>query len=397
MVDLYNMKKIVQFVLQWTTAGLAAAFIILYFTPGLNTQTRIVEFREVSTKPDETQGDGLSADQLKYGFRSTVKSAAPAVVYVHTSRVVTQQTHPFIPDQALQEFFGSDIGQPQQQLETGLGSGVIVSPQGYVLTNYHVIAEADEIRIQLNDGRNVIAQVIGTDPETDMAVLQIKLDRLPVIEIGKSDELAVGDLVLAIGNPFGVGQTVTMGIVSATGRNELGVTTFENFIQTDAAINPGNSGGALVNPAGQLVGINTAVFSNTGLDSRNAQGIGFAIPVSLAKDIMQQIIARGYVTRGWLGIEVQDVHPGLASALDLKKGVGALIRRVQEGGPAEKAGLRGGDIIMAIDGMEIRGARHTLDKVADTPPNQSTQIKILRRGMTFSLEVLPSLRKVHAP
>ncbi len=391
------MKKIAQFALQWVVVGLAVAFIVLYFIPEFGTQTRVVEFREAPGRPGEATNVHLSVDRLKSGFSDTVRSAAPAVVYIHTARVVTQQAHSFVQDQVFQGFFGNDTGQPRQQLETGLGSGVIVSPQGYVLTNYHVIAEADEIRVQLNDGRNVIARVIGTDPETDLAVLQIDLDRLPVIELGQSDELEVGDLVLAIGNPFGVGQTVTMGIVSATGRDELGVTTFENFIQTDAAINPGNSGGALVNPDGQLVGINTAVFSNMSLDYPSAQGIGFAIPASLARDIMRQIITRGYVTRGWLGIEVQDVRPHLAYALELGKGAGALIRRVQEGGPAEKAGIKSGDVILAIDGVEIRGARHALDRIVNTQPNQSTQIKILRRGMTFSLAVLPALRKVLAP
>lgn len=391
------MKKIAQFALQWIIVGLAIAFIVLYLTPGFSPQTRIVEFREASGGPSEAANGRLSIERLKNGFRDTVKSAAPAVVYINTARVVTQQTHPIMQDQVFQGFLGNDSGQPRQRLETGLGSGVIVSPQGYVLTNYHVIAEADEIRVQLNDGRDVIAHIIGTDPETDLAVLQIELEPLPVIELGQSETLEVGDLVLAIGNPFGVGQAVTMGIVSATGRDELGVTTFENFIQTDAAINPGNSGGALVNPDGQLVGINTAVFGTMGMDYPAARGIGFAIPVSLARDIMQQIIARGYVTRGWLGIEVQDIRPQLAGAVALEKGNGALIRRVQQEGPAEKAGINSGDIILAVDGVDIRGARHALDEIASTRPNQSAQIKILRRGVTFSLEVLPALRKVHAP
>lgn len=383
-------KKII-FILQWCTAGLAVAFIILILQGRLTPQQPVVEFREVTN--DEAPVSTLGADDLKKGFAGAVKRAAPAVVYIYTARIVTRQTHPFMQDQIFREFFGSDTQQANKKLETGLGSGVIVSPQGYILTNYHVIQQADEIQVQLNDGRAAIAHVVGTDPETDLAVLQIAMDDLPSINIGHSSNLQVGDLVLAIGNPFGVGQTVTMGIISATGRDELGVTTFENFIQTDAAINPGNSGGALTNTRGDLIGINTAVYGNTGKNSPAAQGIGFAIPIALAKDIMQQIISQGYVTRGWLGVEVQDIDPRLAYALDIPEGKGALIRDVQPAGPADLAGLQSGDIILAINGVGIHGAREALNKIVNTQPKQSTQLKIMRGRETISLEARPTLRR----
>lgn len=390
------MNKNLIFIVQWVVTGLAIAFIILITMNGFPAKTQVVEFHEKSTSKVETTSNTATLAELRRGFSGAVSSAAPAVVYIYTSRIITRQTHPFMQDQVFREFFGSDTNLPSEQLETGLGSGVIISPQGYILTNYHVIAEADEIQVQLNDGRSVMAHIVGTDPETDLAVLQIALENLPVINIGQSSELQVGDLVLAIGNPFGVGQTVTMGIVSATGRDELGVTTFENFIQTDAAINPGNSGGALVNPDGELVGINTAVFAETRLGGPSAQGIGFAIPIALAKDIMQQIIAQGYVTRGWLGVEVQDINPRLAEALNLIAGQGALIRGVQKNGPADKAGLKSGDIILYIDGTKIHGAKHALNKIVNTRPNQTTQIKIMRGGNTLSLQTLPSLREIPA-
>lgn len=386
------MKKTTLFILQWTIVGLAAALIILFFIGGLSSQKTIIEFRDNNNNLQTTHQSHTAINALQTGFSQAVKNAAPAVVYVFTARIVTQQPHPLLRDRFFREFFGSDDNKPLRHLETGLGSGVIISPQGYILTNYHVIQDADQIQVQLADGRGSIAHVVGTDPETDLAVLQIAIDQLPVIPIGQSQDLHVGDVVLAIGNPFGVGQTVTMGIVSATGRHEIGVTTFENFIQTDAAINPGNSGGALVNPQGELVGINTAVFGNLYDSAPNAQGIGFAIPIALAKDIMQQIISQGFVTRGWLGIEVQNIDPRLAYALDIAFNEGALIRRVQSGGPAAATGLKSGDILISIAGKKVKSARDALDHIVLTRPNEKIELEIWRGGEILLLSTTPNQR-----
>jgi len=386
------MRKTTLFILQWVTAGLAVAMVILFFVGGLDNRTTIVEFRGNSKSQTPSDQSTIALKALQTGFSQAVKSAAPAVVYIFTSRVITEQPHPFLRDRIFREFFGSDDSKPQHRLETGLGSGVIVSPQGYILTNYHVIQDADQIQVQLADGRGGVAKVVGTDPETDLAVLQIAIDQLPVIHIGQSKELHVGDIVLAIGNPFGVGQTVTMGIVSATGRHEIGVTTFENFIQTDAAINPGNSGGALVNTQGDLVGINTAIIGGTGDGSTSAQGISFAIPISLAKGIMWQIISQGYVTRGWLGIEVQDIDPRLAYALNIAFNEGALIRQVQPGGPADKSGLKSGDILVSIAGKKINSARDALNQIVQTMPNEEIELEVWRGGKTLPLATVPNQR-----
>jgi serine protease DegS len=263
-------------------------------------------------------------------------------------------------------------------MESSLGSGVIASTSGYVLTNNHVIEGADEIQVALRDGRSTEAKLVGSDPETDIAVLKIEMEELPNITFAQSDALRVGDVVLAIGNPFGVGQTVTMGIVSATGRNRLGINTFENFIQTDAAINPGNSGGALINPYGHLIGINTAIFSRSG----GSQGIGFAIPVSLATDIMQQIIQKGHVVRGWLGIEVQEITPQLAESFGLKDTAGVIVAGVLRNGPAAKMGLRPGDIITHVEGNALNDSRSVMDSIAHMAPDTELTIQILRQGET---------------
>ncbi|TNF92898.1 MAG: trypsin-like serine protease [Gammaproteobacteria bacterium] len=384
------MKKTIIFILQSGIAGLAIAFLVLLF---------LGKFEGKKTAFDPRNNDNSSylggretIASLQAGFSHAVRQAAPAVVYIYTARLITERPHPFLRDKMFREFFASDDDSPRQRLETGLGSGVIVSPQGYILTNNHVIEGADQIQVQLADGRGGIARIVGTDPETDLAVLQVAIENLPVIRIGQSTHLNVGDVVLAIGNPFNVGQTVTMGIVSATGRSELGVTTFENFIQTDATINPGNSGGALVNIHGEMIGINTAIFSNMGANSPSAQGIGFAIPVKLAKDIMQQIIAQGYITRGWLGIEVQDMDPRLAYALDLPISEGAVVRSVQSDGPAEQAGLKTGDILLAIQGNPIRSAKEALIRIVRAVPGEKVILKVWRAGEERDLVAKPSQR-----
>ncbi len=295
-------RKLIVFVAQAIVVGLALAFLLTLFWPGL--------LRREATSIEVRETNGLTA--LPAGgpvsYAAAVERAAPAVVNINTAKVVTVQPNPLFKDPIFQQFFGRGQNSPRKRVERSLGSGVIFSDQGYILTNHHVIGGADAIQVFLRDGRNATAKVIGGDPETDLAVLKIDLKNLPAITLGKSDHVRVGDVALAIGNPFGVGQTVTMGIVSATGRNALGINTFENFIQTDAAINPGNSGGALVDAHGNLIGINTAIFSQTG----GSVGIGFAIPTSIAKGVMEQIITHGRPLRGWLGYRGAGAHPGAA-------------------------------------------------------------------------------------
>ena len=318
------------------------------------------------------------------GYRGAAQAAAPAVVSISTSKAPAR--NPYADDPWFRFFYGE---QAESQPQTGLGSGVIVSPAGYLLTNHHVIEDADEIEVQLSDGRKAAAKVIGTDPETDLAVLKIALDKLPVITLGDSEQIAVGDVVLAIGNPFGVGQTVTSGIVSALGRNQLGINTFENFIQTDAAINPGNSGGALVDAQGRLVGINTAIYSRSG----GSMGIGFAIPVSLARGVMEAILRDGKVTRGWIGVEPQELTPELAAYFDTELRTGVMITGVLQNGPAARAGVRPGDVITGVGGKPVRNVADLLAAVAALPPGQAAGLEVVRRSTQQQLQVVPEQRK----
>jgi Do/DeqQ family serine protease len=269
-----------------------------------------------------------------------------------------------------------------------LGSGVIVSSEGYILTNNHVIEGAKEIVVTLSDSRRVVAQVIGTDPDTDLAILRIQLDRLPVIALGNSDTAQVGDRVLAIGNPFGVGQTVTSGIVSALGRNQLGINTFENFIQTDAAINPGNSGGALVDVNGHLIGINTAIYSRSG----GNMGIGFAIPVSTARQVLEGIVRDGQVVRGWVGIEPSELTPELAQTFGLKPTEGVIVTGVLQNGPAASAGLRPGDLLQKVAGQPVNNVGELLTQIASLTPGKSVKLDVMRRQQSLTLEVTPAQR-----
>ncbi|MBU4282189.1 MAG: trypsin-like peptidase domain-containing protein, partial [Gammaproteobacteria bacterium] len=283
-------------------------------------------------------------------------------------------------------FFFGEQGKAQPQ--AGLGSGVIVSPAGYILTNNHVIEEADQIEVILNDGRKSAAQVIGTDPETDLAILKVNLKDLPVITLGDSDALAIGDQVLAIGNPFGVGQTVTSGIVSALGRTQLGINTFENFIQTDAAINPGNSGGALVDTNGHLMGINTAIYSRSG----GSMGIGFAIPTSTARSVLDAIVRDGQVTRGWIGVEPQDLTPELAESFGLASGTGVIITGVLQNGPAAQAGIRPGDVIVGVAGRNVTNVAQLLSAVASLQPGTPATLDVVRKDGKSSVDVTPGKR-----
>ena len=375
-------RKLGVFVLQSAAVGLVAAAALLLLEPDLlGRDPEVVEVRGPVTAPIDPARP-TAALSGPFSYADAVQRAAPAVVNIYTAKMVTQRAHPLLNDPFFQQFFGDQFGGERQRLQTSLGSGVILSEQGYVLTNNHVVEGADQIEVMLNDGRGLEASVVGVDPETDLAVLKVGAQNLPSIVIGDSDGLRVGDVTLAIGNPYGVGQTVTQGIVSATGRNQLGINTYENFIQTDAAINPGNSGGALVNARGELIGINTAIFSKSG----GSQGIGFAIPASLAKGVMKQIIEQGRVVRGWLGIEVQNLTPALAESFKLPTQQGVLVAGVLRGGPADRAGLKPGDIITDIGGRPVTNARQSMQQIADQPPGSPLQLQVRRNGDALQLE-----------
>ena len=372
-------RHILSYLVQAIILGLAIAFVVMYFWPQFAGQeATTVEIRQAAPEATQRPANG------PYSYAQAVDKAANAVVNINTAKVITVRPHPFFDDPVFRQFFGGgkDLISPRKRVETSLGSGVIMSEQGYILTNHHVIRDADAIQVSLQDGRMVQAKVVGSDPETDVAVLKIDLKKLPVITLGHSDTLRVGDVVLAIGNPFGVGQTVTMGIVSATGRNKLGINTFENFIQTDAAINPGNSGGALIDAEGNLVGINTAIFSRSG----GNQGIGFAIPASLAQNVMEEIIEHGRPLRGWLGIEAQVITPQIARALDLENTTGVVVVGVVRGGPAHSAGLQPGDVLVAIDGKKIAEAREALLTISGHKPGSRVKLEVLRDGKSLTLE-----------
>ena len=311
------------------------------------------------------------------------KRAAPAVVSIATTQART--AHPLANDPWFRFFYGDREDDSPQM---GLGSGVIVSPEGYILTNNHVVEGAQEIEVTLSDSRRTTAKVIGTDPDTDLAVLRITLDRLPVIAIGNSDTVQVGDKVLAIGNPFGVGQTVTGGIISALGRNQLGINTFENFIQTDAAINPGNSGGALVDVNGSLLGINTAIYSRSG----GNMGIGFAIPVNTARQVLEGLVRDGQVTRGWIGVEPVELNSDLAETFGIKQTEGVIITGVLQNGPAFKAGLKPGDVLLAVGEKDVHNVSELLTLIAAQTPGTAVKMRIKRRDADLSLEVTPAQR-----
>ncbi len=352
---------------QTVTVALAVLFVVGTLKPEwLNRAPTVVALHEATTSSEES-------GQPASSYRDAARKALPAVVHIYTTQEIKSQRHPLLDDPIFRHFFG-DRFDNRPQRNSGLGSGVIVSPNGYILTNFHVVEAADDIQVALNDGRTHKAKVIGSDPESDLAVLQIKVEKLPAITFGQLENLRVGDVVLAIGNPFGVGQTVTMGIVSALGRSHLGINTFENFIQTDAAINPGNSGGALVDANGNLVGINTAIYSRTG----GSLGIGFAIPVSSAKSIMEQIIQNGSVIRGWIGVEAQEITQELAESFGLPDVEGALIAGVVRGSPADSAGIRPGDVLLAVNGKGVKDPQVMLDLIAALKPDDKAAFRLRR-------------------
>ena len=364
---------------QAVTVLLAAYFVVATLQPDwVGRGSRLSRATGVSLVEAPASPGGLPPPG---SLRQAAKSAAAAVVSIATSKTARNP-------QANEPWFRFFYGDQPDQMQAGLGSGVIISPEGYILTNNHVVEGADEIQVILNDSRSARAKVIGTDPESDLAVLRIALDKLPVITLGNSDQIQVGDQVLAIGNPFGVGQTVTSGIVSALGRNQLGINTFENFIQTDAAINPGNSGGALVDIQGNLVGINTAIYSRSG----GSMGIGFAIPVSTARLVLEGIVKEGVVRRGWIGVEPADLSPELRETFQTKATRGVLITGVLQNGPAAKAGIRPGDVIEEVGGQKIGSVPELLTQVAALKPGVATVFKVQRRDNDLALTVTPGQR-----
>lgn len=351
------------FFLQAVTVGLALAFVVIWLRPDWF-----------------AAGDRRGAQVASYA--DAVERAAPAVVNVHTAKRVARQANPLLEDPLYRRFFGDSVAPQPERIETSLGSGVIISQQGYVLTNNHVIDGAEDIQVALADGRVATARVVGTDPETDLALLHIELDTLPVVRVSRAADLKVGDVVLAIGNPYGFGQTVTQGIVSALGRSYLNLATFENFIQTDAAINPGNSGGALINLRGELVGINTAFYTRAG----GSQGIGFAIPVDLARGVMQHIVEHGRVIRGWLGVVPQNLTPEIAEAMQVPHARGVIVAFVYRESPAAMAGLRPGDIITAVDSEPVADGRDAMNRIAARSPGTPVSLSIWRNGETVVVE-----------
>lgn len=377
-----HMRKIWLIFAQSVTACLGLLFVVRMFYPELLVNTpKPVVIKQV---------DSVAKVESKSGYSQAAEKAMPTVVNIFTtSKTMGVDPHQqYYDDPLFKHFFGDQFGEQQAQPESSLGSGVIVSEQGLIMTNNHVVNTADEIEVALADGRKLSAKVVGTDPETDLAVLKVDADNLPAITFANSEKLQVGDVVLAIGNPFGVGQTVTQGIISALGRNHLGINTFENFIQTDASINPGNSGGALIDTNGNLIGINSAIYSRSG----GSMGIGFAIPVSIAKHVMEQITQTGSVTRGWIGIEAQDITPELAESFKLDKAEGSLIAGVLRDSPADEAGLKPGDILVSINGEQVVDSESMLNLIAVLKPKEKAKLGIVRNGKLLEVELLVGKR-----
>jgi serine protease DegQ len=374
------MRQLWSIFTQAVTVCLGILFVLKLFYPNLllqpNGQTLAVN-QSVAEKNETAVA--------KSGYRVAVNKAMPSVVNIFTTAHISQDPHHALKNDPLfRHFFGEEMEEDEDdQPENSLGSGVIVSADGLILTNNHVISSADQIEVALNDGSKSSATIVGTDPETDVAVLKIDRKNLPAITFSNSEQMKVGDVVLAIGNPFGVGQTVTQGIISALGRNHLGINTFENFIQTDASINPGNSGGALIDTNGNLIGINSAIYSRNG----GSMGIGFAIPVSIAQQVMEQISSNGSVTRGWIGIEAQDITPELAESFNLKSSSGSLIAGVLLDSPADRAGLRPGDILTTINKKPVADSQSMLNLIAMLKPQEKATLTVLRAGKKLDINL----------
>ena len=362
---------------QATTVAVALLFVVSTFRPEWLPSRGGVPIVSVPASTSSAPAAGREAS-----YHDAVRRAMPSVVNIFTSKEIRSPRHPLLNDPIFRRFFGEQLPDEAQRASS-LGSGVIVSASGYVLTNHHVVEAADEIEVALADGKRLLAKVVGNDPETDLAVLRVNAESLPAITFGAAENVRVGDVVLAMGNPFNFGHTVTLGIVSALGRSGLGVSTFENFIQTDAAINPGNSGGALIDASGNLVGINTVIYSGTG----GSMGIGFAIPVSTAKMVLEQIVKSGSVTRGWIGVEVQEISPPVAESFRLGNTRGALIAGVLRGGPADKGGVKPGDVLVEVQGKPVADPAGMLNLIAALAPGQPAKLKLKRQGQDVDATV----------
>ncbi len=366
---------------QTATICLAILFVVSTLKPEWLPSRPVTESQRVALLQQESP-PGAAGAARPDSYHDAVRKAAPSVVNISTSKEVRVTRNPLLNDPVFRRFFGEQPGDDTQKA-TSLGSGVIVSSAGYILTNNHVVEAADEIEIAFPDGKKLLAKIVGSDPDTDLAVLRVEAKDLPAITFGSSDGLRVGDIVLAIGNPFGVGQTVTSGIVSALGRSGLGINVFENFIQTDAPINPGNSGGALIDARGNLIGVNTAIFSRSG----GSIGIGFATPVSTAKMVLEQIIKSGGVTRGWLGVGLQAVTPEIAESLKLGTPQGAIVNEIVRDGPADKGGIKLGDVLFSVDGKPVSDPQGTVNVVTGIPPGNAAKLLVKRKGQDLELTV----------
>lgn len=376
-----SINTLVQSLILPALVGLCVAMGVLLWKPEWVGQTSTTVLTRLAPLPITTSA--------VHSYAPAVDVAAPAVVNIYTRKVVRRKLHPLYDDPLFQRFFQTNP-EPNERIQSSLGSGVIMTSDGYILTNNHVVNNADQIVVALRDGREANALLVGNDPEADLAVLKVEMPNLPAILTASSDNLRIGDVVLAIGNPLGVGQTVTMGIVSATGRNQLGLNIYEDYIQTDAAINPGNSGGALVNARGELVGINTAIFSQSG----GSEGIGFAIPVDAALRTLKDIARHGTAIRGWLGIEVQEANPRLLAALGLPQALtGLIVTGIYEDGPADEAGLAVGDIIVAINQMDASDARRAMNQIAALRPGDKIDLAFIRDGKQASAKAIAGQRR----
>jgi serine protease DegS len=378
---LQHTRVLVSFLIRAAVVGLAAAFLVVWWKPALlgKTAAPLQISPTVYSRPPV----------VMQSFADAVARAAPAVVNIYTARVVTERTQPA----PLNQLFGDFWPSYRQRVERSLGSGVIVNAAGTIVTNQHVIAGADSIRVQLADGRIAEATIVGQDPDTDIAILHLGLDKLPIMPLGRSDTLRVGDIVLAIGNPYGLSQTVTQGIVSATGRGQLGLATFENFIQTDAAINLGNSGGALIDANGDLVGINTAVLNR---DAGGPEGIGFAIPVNLVRGVMEQIVKQGHVVRGWLGFVPQDLSDEQASQLGIPAGGGVTVVNILVKSPAFEAGVRPGDLVTGLGTEAVRNAQDLVSRVAALKPGVLVELEGRHGRQNYKVNLKVLERPTHA-
>lgn len=380
------MRKLWLVFAQAVTITLAALFVITLVRPDwLAWRSHVVEVRE--SVPVPVAGAQPPLATPGFSFSEAAKKAVPSVVNISATRQVRRR-NPLLDDPAFQRFFGERFNLPPET-QLSLGSGVIVSREGYILTNEHVVEGVSDIQVTLSDGRTVAGKIVGSDPDTDLAVVRVAATGLTPITFGSSETAKVGDIVLAIGDPFSVGQTVTMGIISAVGREIGSANPFGSFIQTDAAINPGNSGGALVDSNGNLIGVNTLIFSRSG----GYQGIGFAIPVSLAKKVMEQIIETGAVTRGWFGVEVAPVSGELAESLGLKDTRGAIVGAIERGSPAEKSGMKLGDVIVAVNGKPTPDVTTALNAIAEVPPGKTVPVKLVRRNQELTLDVVVGKRR----